>query len=164
MTIFIGCFRKYILQPSYDTLNTIKWQSQLHSNIIGSAKTNTNFILCQFIGILTDDLNRFLAILLIDTCSQVHRHIVRLQKEMKFLYLALLCPGFRNLLAILRAYTFHLTQPLRLLFDNRQCLFSKVLDDALRLLGTNTLNQTRTKVASDTLDRSGQPLGETGYV
>src|SRR5712692_3909375 len=123
MTIFVGCLRKYILQPGYDTLNTIKWQSQLHSNIIGSAKTNTNFILCQFIGILTDDLNRFLAILLIDTRSQVHRHIVRLQKKMKFLDLALLSPGFRNLLAIFRTYTFYLTQSFRLLFENRQCLF-----------------------------------------
>src|SRR6266705_2145836 len=151
MTIFIGCFRKYILQPSYDTLNTIKWQSQLHSNIIGSAKTNTNFILYQFIGILTDNLNRFLAILLIDTCSQIHRHIVRLQKEMKFLNLALLCPGFRNLLAILNTYPFHFTQPFRLLFDNRQRLFSKVLDNTLGLFGTNALNQTRTKVACDTL-------------
>src|SRR5712692_6492718 len=155
MTIFVGCLRKYILQPGYDTLNTIKWQSQLHSNIIDSAKTNTIYILCQLVGILTDDFNRFLSILLIYARCQVHRHIVRLQKEMKFLDLTLFSPGFRNLLTILDTYTFHLAQPLRLLFNNRQCLLSKVLDDALSLLWTNTLNQTRTKVASDTLDRSG---------
>src|SRR5216683_3335589 len=164
MTIVIGCLRQYILQSSFDAWNTITWQSKLYSNFIGSAKTNTIYILCQLVGILTDDFNRFLSILLIDARSQVHRHIVRLQKEMKFLDLTLFSPGFCNLLTILDTYTFHLAQPFRLLFDNRQCLLSKVLDDALSLLWTNTLNQTRTKVASDTLDRSGKPLGEAGYV
>src|SRR6266566_1710019 len=89
---------------------------------------------------------------------------MRLQKEVKFFDLALFSPGFCNLLAVLRADPFHLTQSFGLLFDNRQRLFSKVLDDALGLLRPNALDQTRTQVARDSLDRSRQALGETDHV
>src|SRR5258708_19355226 len=164
MSIIICCLRQHIFQPGRNSRNAITRQPKLHSDFIGSAKADAIHILCQLIGIFTNDLDRFLAILLIDARCQIHRHIMGLQKEVEFFDFVLFSPGFSNLLAILHTYPFYLAQSFRLLFDNRQGLLTKVLDDASGFLWPNALNQSRTQVAGNAFWRSWQALSETGNV
>src|SRR6266699_2015415 len=140
MTIFVRCLRKNMLQPCCQARHAVTRQAQLYRDLIGSAKTYTIDILRHFIRILADHLDRVRAILLINACCQVHRHVVRLQEQVQFLDLALLGPGPHNLLAILRAYPLDLAQALRLLFDDGKGLLAEVLHNEFRLLWSDALD------------------------
>src|SRR5260221_8652542 len=158
MTFFVRSLRENMLKPRCQARHAVARQSKLHRNLIGSAKTYTIDVLCHFIGIFADHLDRIRAILLINACRQVHRHVVRLQEEVQFLDFALLGPGFYNLLAIPGTHPLDLAQALRLLLDDGKGLLSEVLHDEFRLLRSDTLYQAGAKVAGNAFDGSWQAL------
>src|SRR6266567_4234595 len=158
VTLFVRCLRENMLKPRCQARHAVARQSKLHRNLIGSAKAYSIDVLCHFIGIFADHLDRSRAILLINACRQVHRHVIRLQEEVQFLDFALLGPGLYNLLAIPGAHTLDLVQALRLLLDDGKGLLAEVLHNEFRLLRSDTLYQARAKVAGNAFDGSWQAL------
>ena len=107
MSIFVGSLGKYVGEARCQARHTIGGQPQFHSDIISDAKADAMYVLRQLIGIFTNDLDRFLAILLVDARGDVHRHIVRLQEEMQFFDLALLGQRLDYLFPVFSADALH---------------------------------------------------------
>ena len=121
-------------------------QPQAESNFIGRKETDAVKITGQPIRVLTDYLDRLIAIFFIDPHRKKGRDAMPLQKHHHFPHHLMLPPGLFDHLQLFLGNTGNLEQPADIVFKDIQGMFLEVPDNPGRGFRPDAMDQSRTQV------------------
>src|SRR5579875_1832545 len=126
------------------------------SQLISAFEAEAPHIRCQAVRITLDQLDRLIAIGLVDAHGAADAKAVRLQKDHDVAHRLLFLPAFPNALDAARTDAFDFLQERRAFIDDLQGTFTEDSNDPLGEVWPNALDQPRTKVFLDPLDSVGR--------
>ena len=124
----------------------IRGKTQRQRHPVGGEKTDAVKILGQTIGVVLDDGDRLVAVLLIDTHRVQGRDAVLLKKEHDVAYGPVLAPGLADAGQFLASNAGHLGQLVDILFEHLQSAVAEMADNAAGDLRPHAADQPGTKI------------------
>lgn len=152
----VGGLRQGVLEARLDALGAVVRDADGLGDLVRGEEADAPDVGGQAVGLVLDDRDRRVAVLLVDAHRDRRRHLDGLEEKHDLLDRLLLLPGVGDLLGALGAEAGDLDEALRLLLDDLERVQPEVPGDAVGEDRADALDQAGAEVAADALDGGGQ--------